>query len=361
VRYLEQTVLNKASVPLLRVQYDPTPSGLIRRFRDDLNEQDSAWIEVYEGVATNAPIRYFAIDTYYNRGIGKYRIVQRWTFWENGVIYARVFSAGEQWPYNHRHHLYWRFDFDISDSNNNLVLEWQGYGDYGYGDGWLPITVETARTKQVFPDRTSWAVIDKAPLGAGTLTLSGYQIIPGDNDGVADDFSRFDLAAELYHPWEDLPGTLGDKNNDHVADFINGESVDGQHVVLWYAAHLFHDISDKGRDWHEAGPTLIPVQLIATPPGGPTVKINAPDPNIGYVDDQAITFQASAYDANGNPIADANIVWTDDINGFLGTGSVLQHNLSGGVPAVHHVMVTVTSVGRTASDSVKILVAFRIT
>jgi hypothetical protein len=204
------------------VQYDPTPQGLIREFRDDLNVQNSAWIDTYEGVATNAPIRYFAIDAYYNRGIGRYRILQRWTFWESGMIHPRVLSAGEQWPFNHRHHLYWRLNFKNITSDNNLALEWQGYGDQGYGDGWLPLTTETARTKAVFTgpdgsqDRTSWAVINKE-------TVSGYQIISGENDGVADNFSRFDLAVELYHHWEDLPGSLGNAHDDHVADFINGK------------------------------------------------------------------------------------------------------------------------------------------
>jgi hypothetical protein len=150
-RFLGQTVLYKATTPLLRVQYDPVDTGhhapLIREFRDDLNEQNSSWIDIFEGVATNAPVRYIAIDTYYDRGIGRYRILERWVFWENGEIYARVLSSGEQWPQNHRHHIYWRFDFDIVGPSNNLVLEWQGYGNQGYGDGWLPLTVETTRAK----------------------------------------------------------------------------------------------------------------------------------------------------------------------------------------------------------------------
>jgi len=354
-RYHGQEALYKASAPLLRVQYDPDDNGRILEFRDDLNEQNSAWIDTYEGVATNAPIRYFAIDTYYNRGIGKYRILQRWVFWETGEIWPRVFSAGEQNPRNHRHHQYWRFDFDVGSASNNVALEWQGYGDRGYGDGWLPIYSETTQTKQVFfgpdgsADRTSWAVVNKA-------TRSGYQIIPGVNDGVVDTFSRFDLAVELYHPWEDLPGTLGNAQDDHVTDFINGEGVDGQDVVVWYVGHLFHDISDHGRDWHETGPNLVPVQLTMTAAGNPTVRIIAPipNPNVVYLVDQIITFQATAHDANIGAIAENNVVWTDNVDGFLGTGSTLPHTLSAGV---HHVTVTVTdSVGRSASDTITILV-----
>ncbi|WP_157651877.1 hypothetical protein [Burkholderia ubonensis] len=356
-------VFYKATTPILRVQYDPI-DHLVREFRDHLNWQNSHWIDIYEGVATNAPVRYIAIDTYYNRGIGNYRILQRWVLWENGVIDARVFSRGEQWPANHRHHIYWRFDFDIDHPSNNLVLEWQGYGNYGYGDGWLPLTIEAVRNKQEFlrpdgsTDGTSWAVIDKD-------TGSGYQISPGENDGVADAFSAFDLAVERYHGWEDdLPCRIASAQNDQVADLINGESVDGEDVVVWYVGHLFHDVSDIGRDWHETGARLIPIQLSVPPPNAPTVKIIMPisDPNLTFSPDQPITFQATVQTAPGITIAEDNILWNDSSDGFLGSGSVIQHTLSGGVPAVHLVTVSVTdSAGGTASDSVRILVSNPIT
>jgi hypothetical protein len=99
-----------------------------------------------------------------------------------------------------------------------------------------------------------------------------------------------------------------------------------------------------------------------TAPGNPVVKIISPVADQGYVENDVITFQASAHDANGNSIADSNIVWTDNIDGTLGTGSILQHTLSAGVPAVHYIKVTVTnSAGRMASDTVRIYVASRIT
>jgi hypothetical protein len=309
-KYLGREVFFRATVPILRVQYDPTAKGLVREFRDDLNEQDSSWIDIYEGVATNAPIRYFAIDTYYDRGIGNYRILQRWVFWENGMIRPAVFSAGEQSPLNHRHHLYWRLDFDVITAEDNLVLEWQGYGNNGYGDGWLPISVESAHTKQVFgTEKTSLAIINKT-------TRSGYQIILGDNDGVSDNFARFDLMVQLYHRSEDLRGTLGTAQNDQVANFTDGENVDGQDVVVWYVAHLFHNISDKGREWHEAGPWLIPIQLDAQLPlGSPTVKIIAPAADSGYQKDQVINFEAVAQYVNGVSIPNGSIIWTDSIDG----------------------------------------------
>jgi len=103
------------------------------------------------------------------------------------------------------------------------------------------------------------------------------------------------------------------RRTTNVTDFINGEGVDGQDVVVWYVGHLFHDISDHGRDWHETGPNLVPVQLTMTAAGNPTVRIIAPipDPNVVYLMDQIITFQAAAHDANIGAIAENHTLTTN--------------------------------------------------
>jgi hypothetical protein len=116
-----------------------------------------------------------------------------------------------------------------------------------------PITLSNGGVAQ-----TRWAVINQA-------TSAGYEIAPGANDGVADDFAKFDLAVQRYHSSEDVDQMPANADNDHVSDFIDGEDTFGQDVVVWYVAHLFHDIADKGRDWHEMGPNLVPLQVPRTP------------------------------------------------------------------------------------------------
>jgi hypothetical protein len=275
VSYGGKQVFFRASLPILRVQYDAIwkKTGKVLQFIDDLNEQDSSWIDIYEGVATNSPSKYFAIDAYYDRGIGNYRIQQRWVFWDDGTIYARLYSRGEQWPFNHRHHAYWRFYFDVVTSGDNVVLEGQSDYDRGEGwGGWSAMPIETMSRKITIVgekgrvDQTRWAVVNQG-------TRTGYEIVPGANDGAADDFSRFDFAVQRYHDTEDLDHMAATAEDDHMADFTNGEDTFGQDVVVWYVAHLFHDITDKGRDWHETGPNLNPIRVpltpVAPPNGGP--------------------------------------------------------------------------------------------
>jgi hypothetical protein len=43
-------------------------------------------------------------------------------FRQDGIILPQLYSAGLQHPVNHRHHVYWRFDFDIAGSAQNLAF-----------------------------------------------------------------------------------------------------------------------------------------------------------------------------------------------------------------------------------------------
>ena len=44
----------------------------------------------------------------------------------------------------------------------------------------------------------------------------------------------------------------------NIDQFANGESVDQQDVVVWYAAHFTHDFNVESG--HIVGPELVPVQ-----------------------------------------------------------------------------------------------------
>jgi hypothetical protein len=62
----------------------------------------------------------------------------------------------------------------------------------------------------------------------------------------------------LYHPEEDWHGDNFTKEADNLDWWINGEAVDGQHVVVWYCSHLFHELPGPADEWHGAGPDLVP-------------------------------------------------------------------------------------------------------
>jgi hypothetical protein len=183
--------------------------------------------------------------------IGEYRILEQWIFLANGWIYPRLYSAGLQCPYDHRHHQYWRFDFDINGSIQDLVLEYNtNTPDLGYGPGWHKQGIEISRLKNPTYSR-SWAIVDKT-------SWRGYHLLPGSHDGVADNFSNRDLWIMQYHYDEDRRGNQGGPWSDALSPYLNGENIDGQDVVLWYVGHLAHRAAEGGDEWHGVGPALAP-------------------------------------------------------------------------------------------------------
>ncbi len=102
---------------------------------------------------------------------------------------------------------------------------------------------------------------------------------------------------------------------------------------------------------------------ITAPQGNPTITITQPPDGSGFTDGfkTPILFAALARDAGGAPLPDAAVRWTDDADGFLGTGSTIQHTLSGVGCAVnlHHVTATATNAaGKSASDTITVSVGF---
>ena len=52
--------------------------------------------------------------------------------------------------------------------------------------------------------------------------------------------------------------TTGPVGLAQIDRFVNGESVRDQDVVIWYAAHFTHDVSETGG--HIVGPDLVPTR-----------------------------------------------------------------------------------------------------
>jgi hypothetical protein len=197
---------------------------------------------------TSGGLRALTIESYHK--IGSYRLTHRWVFWEHGVLMARLYSAGLQCNHDHRHHAYWRFDFDIENATRDLALEYNTYTpNAGWGPGWSPHLTETVRLKNP-PSRRSWAVLDRD-------SGRGYHLQPGD-DGTADAFSTGDFWVLRYNGAEDLNGRQGSAANDQLSNYLTGESADAQDLVLWYTGHLFHHAAHGGDEWHSVGPNLIP-------------------------------------------------------------------------------------------------------
>ncbi len=98
---------------------------------------------------------------------------------------------------------------------------------------------------------------------------------------------------------------------------------------------------------------------VTAPTGALSVVVTQPADNSWFTDGfmTALTFTAVASDATGTR-SDATFVWTDDLDGGLGTGATISHTLSGGFAQVntHHVTVTATTPDmRSATDTITVL------
>ncbi|KAA8879691.1 hypothetical protein F3087_43830 [Nocardia colli] len=241
VFYRGKKVLYKASVPMIRVQYDQGGGP----YKDQMGTSNlQRPVEVYEGSPGDG-FRFLVVDSYHR--IVNYRLLNRWIFRDDGIILPQMYSAGLQHPYNHRHHVYWRFDFDIDGSQNNLALQHLPTSqDWGYGPGWNP---KTSEVSTVHTGDNRWAVMNKD-------TNRGFLIDKGPFDGTSDWFSNLDVAIVAYHGAEDLRGAHGTSQDDQIWQHVNGENTDGQDNVMWYVAHLAHEAHDGGDEWHVCGPIL---------------------------------------------------------------------------------------------------------
>ena len=92
--------------------------------------------------------------------------------------------------------------------------------------------------------------------------------------------------------------------------------------------------------------------------GAPSVSITNPPDNSSVAAGTPVTFTATATTASGATIPDADISWSDDIDGPLGTGHTITKTLTGSSCQiyVHHVTVTAvdTGNGQSATDEVTV-------
>jgi hypothetical protein len=274
VTYRGKLVLYQAHAPILNVQYDGNACGPYRdwQFEEGMIQADGT--DVAPGIrrcpTPAQTILESGTDTgnflgvaIYRQGqevvvvsemeAGWYRYISRWRFHDDGTIRPRFgFSAVDSSCVCeiHHHHVYWRFDLDIGTAQDNMVREFNSPPIVG-SSNWHAFQFEAKRRRNPRRSRR-WQV-------RNSQTGDAYDLIPGANDGVADDFGRGDVWILRYNNNEIDDGVvaIGPPYEADIDRFVNGEEVRSQDVVVWYAAHFSHDVhEDVG---HVVGPVLRPV------------------------------------------------------------------------------------------------------
>ena len=187
---------------------------------------------------------------------GWYRYIMKWTFHLNGTIepfFGFAAVSDNCVNFAHRHHAYWRLDFDIDGPAGDIVTEGLELAPPDKRGRRPPIVVLPAETMRFDRDPgLTWALVD-------SQSRRGYRIVPGaERDLPADGFSVGDVWLLNYRSNEiDDSGQSGPACAIKVGNFLNGEPLSSD-VVLWYRTGAFHD-SGHLDDCHTVGPTLAPI------------------------------------------------------------------------------------------------------
>ncbi len=206
---------------------------------------------------------------------GWYRYIMEWRFGADGVIRPR-YGFGSTTSscvcVQRDHHVYWRLDFDIVSPVNRVFQVERGRKFM------RPVETEAAIFRNYGTNRGF--VIQNA---AGN---EAYSLFPGSNDGsvatadgtLTDAFGKGDfwlMRFQTRTPTQFDPETTGELDDiaipgtpaANLAPWINGESLLGQDVVIWYAAHQ-RRVDDASRPGlpeiitgtHVVGPEIRPIQ-----------------------------------------------------------------------------------------------------
>nr|MDQ3643173.1 hypothetical protein [Actinomycetota bacterium] len=183
---------------------------------------------------------------------GPYRYVNEWRLGADGTIRPRLgcsASTNSVTCKPHVHHAYWRLDFDILAPGSNVLREFNDPPIRGE-TRWHFMRFEVKRPRD--PDHGRYWLVRHDRDGRE------YSIVPGPEDGTADEFGAGDIWVLAYSPDEmdDGQGFTTDRAMARAGldRFVSGEPVHSEDVVLWYAVHVSH----PGTGIDRVGPDLVP-------------------------------------------------------------------------------------------------------
>jgi primary-amine oxidase len=201
-----------------------------------------------------------------------YHYISRWHFRDDGSLmpeigltgplqhtgkggpspYGSLVGKGNLFAPSHVHNIYYCLDLDVDGSDNNVVEEFNYKQDWpGSPSGkhaWTRLRRETSRPTSATNFR-SWRVVNLGSKNALGLPRS-YELVPGGGSGIyrgaaAEKFAQAELWVTRHHPQEHP--TDRRPLSTILPSYLNGESIDGANVVLWYVLHLHH--LPRTEDW----------------------------------------------------------------------------------------------------------------
>ena len=286
VLYRGKLLFKRAHAPILNVLYDGNACGPYRdwQWQEGMFSADGTDVAAGFRLSNTPPLTMLesGSDSGNFRGVavyqdgtevvlvsemeaGWYRYITRWHFGLDGTVRPEFGFDGvdNSCVCNlHHHHVYWRFDIDVVEAGKNRIVQ---YDTPFFG---APVLVE-GKAFRDFARNRFWQIEN---VNSG----EAFKLVAGDDDSTAagDSYAKYDVvflrykngATNLASEYDDGINTTGPSNTPANLDqFINGESLNEQDVVIWYGAHFDHRVGlrkdgERPESGHVVGPTFVPVR-----------------------------------------------------------------------------------------------------
>ncbi|MEZ4709968.1 MAG: hypothetical protein R3A44_22370 [Caldilineaceae bacterium] len=313
----QRKVLGQAGLAQVHVPYDDNSSryhdvsdyGLGGSYLDDLDASDcvdgallrhngknvlcqSVQKNGYLYKYRNAHQPSYALTLFSVSHVGEYNYIPQWLFADDGAIEpsmgatGRLQRFGENPQYGwdlgggrigiaHTHNYFWRLDFDLGEDANDDVVEEFEFGPAGaVTRARSQTTLDVEAGRPVAPElMRSWRVRDSSIINADGHPISyhlepfevGHHFIgPAVEPWTANNFyvTTYDSCEKYASHNPTLDGCAGD-----LSTFVNGESLVGADIVLWYGVSFHHLPRDEDEPYmhlHSSGFQLIQRDWMAT-------------------------------------------------------------------------------------------------
>jgi len=263
VRWKRTLVISKVSMPVVRVKYRGNGTSIGSGCGPYSDRIHSGNIERLSGATSDVVARFFGNDLMeiaVLAEIGGYDLYQAYYFHKSGRFEPTLYSSG--WSCrdfrsenDHKHHPYWRIDFDVDGIQNHVRhLRTLSTGttysaDYLTESGFsvpsnTTAIVWTVASSQFANPNFNRSVRVYAPSNEHSDTQGSPWF----------GFCPRDIEVRQYRPSENVGWAFGAKGQ--LGYFDPPESTAGQDVVFWAIGHLTHlwsqdDVNNP--TWHSGG------------------------------------------------------------------------------------------------------------
>jgi hypothetical protein len=257
VKFKGVQVIHKASMPAVRVKYRGGGGSVGSGCGPYIDQLEWDNMEIISGAGSEVTLRIFdgnVLEIAVFAEIGGYDLFQAWYLHKSGRLQPMLHSSGwsccdDEHENDHKHHPYWRIDFDVEGINNEI---WQITNN-----GQPLLRAVEADTKRLSTNTSVGWTINKPGSNKHVLIRYPTNEIRDKSGTPWFSFSNKDAAWRRYRYAED-EGWDFDKY-EHLGYKNTAESTDGKDIVFWTVGHLTHTWSQSDENnpqWHSSGPII---------------------------------------------------------------------------------------------------------